>query len=100
MTTGTPGRPGRAVKRLTLAGVVTSAALLAAGLASRLAGVDSATSRWLLDAGVLCLMTTPVIRVAVAIGEFAEDRDWRFVAVSLVVLAILAGTLGVALAGR
>jgi uncharacterized membrane protein len=39
--------------------------------------------------GLLLLLLTPVIRVAVSIGAFAIERDWRYVAITTVVLVIL-----------
>jgi uncharacterized membrane protein YfcA/uncharacterized membrane protein len=39
--------------------------------------------------GLLLLIATPVVRVAVSIVAFAVERDWRFVVVTLLVLFIL-----------
>ncbi len=39
--------------------------------------------------GLLLLLLTPVMRVAVSIGAFAIERDWRYVAITAIVLAIL-----------
>ncbi len=39
--------------------------------------------------GLLLLIATPVARVAVSIVAFAVERDWRFVAITTVVLLIL-----------
>src|SRR3989442_7091937 len=39
--------------------------------------------------GLLLLIATPVVRVAVSIVAFAVERDWRFVTVTLLVLLIL-----------
>ena len=41
--------------------------------------------RW----GILLLILTPVVRVAVVTAGLAVERDWTFTAVSSVVLAIL-----------
>jgi uncharacterized membrane protein len=43
----------------------------------------------LLGAGVVVLMLTPLVRILVLIGVWARDRDWRFVAVGVGVLAVL-----------
>jgi len=40
-------------------------------------------------AGLLLLITTPVMTVAAAAVAFALERDWRYVVIALVVLAIL-----------
>lgn len=43
--------------------------------------------------GLLILLATPVIRVAVSIVAFALERDWRFVAVTVVVLTLLLASI-------
>jgi uncharacterized membrane protein len=40
--------------------------------------------------GVLLLIATPIARVVFAVVSFAMERDWLYVAISAVVLAILA----------
>ena len=42
-------------------------------------------------AGLVCLMLTPIVRVFTALIGFAAGKDWRFVAVSLVVFLMLLG---------
>lgn len=39
--------------------------------------------------GLLLLIATPVVRVAASIFAFALEHDWRYVAITLVVLAVL-----------
>jgi uncharacterized membrane protein len=39
--------------------------------------------------GLLVLLATPVVRVAVSIVAFALERDWTYVAITTVVLLIL-----------
>jgi uncharacterized membrane protein len=39
--------------------------------------------------GLVVLIATPFIRVAVSIMAFALERDWRYVAITAIVLAIL-----------
>lgn len=39
--------------------------------------------------GLLLLIATPILRVAVSIMAFAVERDWRFVVLTVLVLAIL-----------
>lgn len=39
--------------------------------------------------GVLCLLMTPITRVALSIVGFLRERDWIFTAISSAVLAIL-----------
>jgi uncharacterized membrane protein len=45
--------------------------------------------RGLIQLGLLLLIATPVARVTFSVGAFFYERDWRYVAVSLVVLALL-----------
>lgn len=46
-------------------------------------------SHFVMMMGLLLLIATPVMRVAVSILAFAVQRDWRFVAITSVVLALL-----------
>jgi uncharacterized membrane protein len=46
-------------------------------------------SRGLIQLGLLLLIATPVFRVAFSIYAFARQRDYVFVVITLVVLAIL-----------
>lgn len=80
--------------RLLLAGVLTSAACLAAGLLLTLTGRSADV---ILTTGLVVLMATPILRVIVSIVEYVRMRDWFFVAVTLFVLLVLAGTVLVAL---
>jgi hypothetical protein len=50
----------------------------------------SGQGRAIIQLGVILLIATPVARVAFACGAFARERDWRYVAISLVVLGVLA----------
>lgn len=80
--------------RLLLAGVLASAACLAIGLLLTLAGRPAGL---ILTTGLVLLMATPILRVIVSIVEYIRMRDWFFVAVTLFVLLVLAGTVLVAL---
>lgn len=64
------------------AGLGLSTLLLLAGLLLGAAG----PLRW----GILLLMFTPVVRVAVVTVGLALERDWLFTLVSLFVLCVLA----------
>jgi uncharacterized membrane protein len=86
--------------RVLVAGVIVSAVLLAAGLALWLADPRGALAAWALNAGLLALMATPIMRVVVSFTEYVRMRDWLFVAMTLVVLAELSLTVAVALARR
>jgi uncharacterized membrane protein len=47
-------------------------------------------SRGLIQLGILLLMATPVIRVVFSVAGFALQRDLLYVAVTLIVLLVLA----------
>lgn len=74
----------RTIEVVLTAGLLSSAGLLLAGLTLHR---DS-----LLRGGILLLMTTPVARVVVVTVAFLRARDWLFAAVSLWILAVLAGS--------
>ena len=80
------------------AGLALSTVLLVAGLALGVAGPlqGAPPPDLLLQGGILLLMVTPVVRVAVVTVGLALERDWLFTAVSLFVLAVLASAIWVA----
>jgi uncharacterized membrane protein len=82
--------------RVLVTGVLSSAALLAAGIASQMAGWSAASP--LIRAGLILLMATPILRVAVSVVEYARLRDWFFASTALAVLAVLLTSVGLALA--
>jgi uncharacterized protein len=43
--------------------------------------------------GLLILLATPVLRVAVSIGAFALERDWLYVGITTLVLALLLASI-------
>jgi len=43
----------------------------------------------IIQLGILILIATPVARVAFSVFAFAEERDWMYVIVTLIVLALL-----------
>jgi uncharacterized membrane protein len=61
-----------------------------AALASGLLALDPASVIML---GLVALIATPIARVAVSILAFALERDWRYVAITAIVLAILVAGL-------
>jgi uncharacterized membrane protein len=44
--------------------------------------------------GILLLIATPVARVIFTVFAFAHERDWTYVVVTLIVLALLLYSLG------
>ena len=83
--------------RLLVTGVVLSAVLLASGLVFWLWHPGAPSSGWLLNAGLIVLMATPIVRVIVSVAEYVRLRQWFFVVVTLIVLAELTVTVAVAL---
>ena len=47
----------------------------------------------IIQLGVVLLIATPIARVALACCAFMRQRDWRYVAITLVVLGVLAYSL-------
>jgi len=67
-----------------------------AGLTGARAVVRTALSlsgAGIIQLGLLILIATPVARVAFAVAAFARGRDWLYVVVSLIVLAVLVAAL-------
>jgi uncharacterized membrane protein len=91
------GHLERRLGQVLFTGVIVSAGLLAVGLMFWLSGPDTPQTEWLLNAGLVVLMATPIMRVIVSVAEYVHLRQWFFVAVTLVVLAELAITVTVAL---
>jgi uncharacterized membrane protein len=77
------------VGRLFTVGVATSAAILAVGLALFLATPDTPATRHLLNAGLLVLMATPMLRVLLSIVEYVRMGDWFFAGITIAVVAEL-----------
>ena len=66
----------------------TAAVLLAAGLVLTLGG---STQDWFpLHAGLWFLIGTPIVRVLMALYDYGRERNWAFVAVTLIVFASVA----------
>lgn len=82
--------------RVLVFGVVASATMLGLGLLAWLLGFDGTWDHRLLNAGLVTLMATPVVRVVVSAVEYTRRRDWFFAATSLAVLGVLAITMLVA----
>lgn len=82
------------------AGVIVSAILLAVGLLLNVSGLRRETAHALLNAGLLALMATPMLRVVISAVEYLRQRDWFFFAVCMAVLLVLVTTVISALAMR
>jgi uncharacterized membrane protein len=62
-------------------------------MASLFHGVAALDSLSIMQAGVLLLIATPVLRVAFCVAAFAARKDARYVLISLIVLAVLTYSL-------
>jgi len=83
----------RSVAFVLRGGVALSTACFAAGVVLALAGSGSLADR-LLQVGIVRLLATPVARVLVSVIEYAQERDWLFTALTLIVLVeLMAGAL-------
>lgn len=58
-----------------------------------IAGALRGDSASIIQLGVLLLIATPVARVFISVIGFARERDWMYVACSLIVLALLCFSL-------
>jgi uncharacterized membrane protein len=52
-------------------------------------GIVHGDARSVIVLGLLVLLITPVLRVAVSILAFALERDWRYVVITSIVLCVL-----------
>ena len=57
------------------------------------ADARAGSGRGLIQLGLLILIATPVVRVLCSIAGFAHERDWMYVAITTIVLALLAFSL-------
>jgi uncharacterized membrane protein len=60
------------------------------GILKSSAALDPAA---IIQLGLLILIATPVARVAFSVFAFAEERDWMYVVITLIVLALLVYSL-------
>ena len=81
------------VGRLFTAGVTISAVALAAGLALYLFAPNATATTRLLNAGLLVLMATPMLRVLLSVVEYVRMGDWFFATTTLAVMAELSVTV-------
>ena len=88
------------IGRMLAAGVTISALLLAIGLVMWLFDPGYWYALWLLNAGLIVLMATPILRVIVSLAEYVAMRQWFFVAVTTLVLLELTVTVVVAFLKR
>ncbi len=104
-----PSRERKSVQFLLRAGLGLAVLLMTAGLAAELlrgqlsgepfqlrelAASTAPPGQRLMGLGILVLALTPAVRVLALLVLWSQERDWRFVAVALAVIA----TLGAAMA--
>ncbi|HET7291902.1 MAG TPA: DUF1634 domain-containing protein [Vicinamibacteria bacterium] len=80
-----PGDLARTIEIVLMSGLVSSAGLLLAGLASG----SAAPLQW----GILLLLLTPVARVVVLTVGLLHERDWLFGGLSLLILGVLGASM-------
>jgi uncharacterized membrane protein len=88
----------RTLGRVLTLGVRVSTACLVTGLLLR-AVMPGRAGVLLLHAGIVVLMATPALRVAVSIASFARRREWWLVSCAAAVLVMLIAGIGVAALG-
>ena len=88
-----------AVGRVLRFGILASTVCLAFGLVLKLAGVTPLASARLLTIGVVLLLATPAGRVVVSVVDYALDRDWTFVTLTVIVLLELVASVLAAVYG-
>jgi len=67
-------------------GITLSALAISVGLAVWLARPDLPESGWLLQTGLVALVATPIVRVALSLAGYVRLREWWFVATTAAVL--------------
>lgn len=78
-------------------GVYASSVCLGVGLLLSLTTNAVAVSGWLMTAGLLMLIATPVARVAASVVEYGVHRDWTFFILTAIVLLELSAGIVAAL---
>lgn len=72
-----------------LGGLIAPGAAFPSTLSDVFAGVGAFRGQAIIVLGLLVLILTPIMRVAISIAAFLEERDWFFAAITAAVLAIL-----------
>lgn len=87
----------RLIGQVLRAGVIASSACLVAGLLLWLATGGGAVPSFLLNAGIVILLATPVARVIVSTSQYVSERDWAFATLTFIVLLELVASAVAAL---
>jgi uncharacterized membrane protein len=91
-----PHPSARAMTLVLRIGTAVSTTLLAIGVILALARPYTDVARLPLAAGLIILMATPVANLLVVLVDETAAREWSFVAIGVLVLALLGGSLFVA----
>ena len=84
------------IGRVLRLGVGASSVLLSAGLLLALIHEADGVAPIVLTTAIVVLLATPAARVAISVVEYIRERDWLFVALTLIVLLTLVGSVVVA----
>jgi uncharacterized membrane protein len=76
----------RSIGLVLRAGVAFSSACLALGLVLWLLQVLPHTADVLMQTGIIALLCTPIARVVISTVEYVAEREWRFAALTTIVL--------------
>jgi uncharacterized membrane protein len=87
----------RAIGAVLRAGVTISSLCLIVGLVWSIAAGSGGVPSLLLQIGIVVLLGTPAARVVVSIAEYLVERDWRFAALTAIVLLELLASAAAAL---
>lgn len=93
---GGQGALERRLGRVLDIGSMLSTALLAVSIAVALVPAMAAGSDRIANAGLVILLATPVLRVAMAAAGFLLAREWRNGVLAAIVLAVLLGSVATA----
>jgi hypothetical protein len=89
----------RGLQSLMVGVLAFSALMLLAGLATFMFVPGHPRVEFLMTVGLIVLMTTPAVRVAIAVLGAIRAQDWLFLTSTVAVTLLLGLTLGLALAG-
>jgi uncharacterized membrane protein len=79
-------------------GSILSTVLLGVGVVTFLAAPAAAAGSALIHTGLLIVLATPIVRVLVSMVGFVEEREWKFVWMTIAVLGVLTASVVAALA--
>jgi uncharacterized membrane protein len=93
MTESSDHRSELAIGRVLRVGGIASSICLGIGLVLSFGDTESRTASLLLAAGVVTLLATPGARLVVLAANYARERAWAFVLLTLIVIAELVSSM-------